>query len=84
MNATLVCTGRGTHDPVTLYIYDGEIPVPDWWRVSARSSVFELVCRSRLGGCGYAPRPSDAAMRALIAAAAGHPSKVLDVSYSGL
>ncbi len=91
MRVILYCTGRGTHEPRELFPYDGEIPVPDSWRASAPHSVFELVCwrshpadrRVSLGGCGYAPRPSDAAMRALINAAADNPVAG-DISYSGL
>ncbi len=93
MRVTLFCTGRGSHkdNPQTLYVYDGEIPVPDSWRVSAPSTVFELVCRRShpadprvpLGGCGYAPRPSDEVMRKLINAVASNPI-LGDISYSGL
>lgn len=84
MKVTLFCTWRKTHAPVAVYVYDGQIPVPDSWRWSAPSTVSELVCwRSHPGGCGYSPRPSDAAMRALINAAAINPI-LGDVSYSGL
>ena len=59
MRVTLFCTGRGSHkdNPQTLYVYDGEIPVPDSWRVSAPSTVFELVCRRshpQIPGCRWA------------------------------
>jgi hypothetical protein len=94
MRITLFCTGRGSHEdnPQTVYVYDGEIPVPGTWGESSRSTVFEFVCRRShpadrrvpLGGCGYSPRPSDEALRKLINAAAAMPGQRLDVSYSGL
>ena len=60
---TLYCTHRGTArqgDPaVIVYVYDGPVPLPDGYSVTLPSSVFELLCDRRIGGCGRSPRPSD-------------------------
>ena len=77
---TLYCTGRGTHDRIDIYPYDGPLPVPDQWtptlvvgrwrawrRRPTPAFVFEMVCPSRRdGGCGRKPRPSDEWLRARI------------------
>jgi hypothetical protein len=81
MTVTLYCTDRGTHDPVIVYVYDGAIPVPSQWVATPRRSELDLLCDRSRGGCGRAPRPGTARLRAVIEAVADTPSAVLaDIS----
>jgi hypothetical protein len=76
MSARLVCTGQGTHRPLTVYAYDGTVPVPAGWSPRLPGSTFDLNCPR----CRFTPRPGDEGMRALIEMATGRPGGVLDVN----
>ncbi len=81
MIVDLHCTGRGTHDPVIVYTYDGPVPLPARWTATVRQEELDLLCDRRRGGCGRAPRPGTARLRAVIEAVAGTPSSALrDIS----
>ena len=60
MIVTFICTGRGTHDPQVVCVYDGDIPVPEYWIAYPRRSEMDLLCDRAKGGCGRAPRPGNA------------------------
>lgn len=77
-SAVLACEGRRsrsgkTHRKVVVYAYDGPIPPAPEWRARVTHSTMDLYC-SR---CGFAPRPGDDGMRALIAMAAAQPDHTL-------
>jgi hypothetical protein len=81
----LYCTGRKTHDPVTVLAYSGKVPIPERWAWSpSPSSVLELLCDRRSGGCGRSPRPGDTPLRKLVEAVADTPSREFDISYWNL
>jgi hypothetical protein len=82
MKVTLICTGRGTHDPVPIYVV--EVPLPDGWAAYPRHSVMDLLCDRAKGGCGRAPRLSNARLRALIEAVADTRSRTFDISFASL
>ena len=84
MIVTFICTGRDTHDPLVVWVYEGEIPVPERWTAYPQRSEMDLLCDRAKGGCGRAPRPGNAALRALVEAAAGHPSRTTDISFARL
>jgi hypothetical protein len=83
MIVTLYCTGRGTARPhrrrVTVYTYDGPVPVPAGWLAYPPGSDLDLACKR----CGLAPRPGNDGMRALIELAASQPHGELDISSRG-
>ena len=70
----LVCGHRGARRPVTVFTYAG--PLPPGWSPRLRGSTFELACAY----CGFAPRPGDEGLRALIELAAARPGAVLDIN----
>lgn len=72
----LVCGHRGKRRPVMVFAYDGPLPIPGNYAPRGQSSTLELRCKY----CGYAPRPGDAGLRALLAIAAGEPGQRLDIN----
>jgi hypothetical protein len=82
VTVTLICTGRGTHDPIPVYIVD--VPLPDGWTAYGRSTVMDLLCDRGAGGCGRSPRLSNARLRALIEAVAATSGKTFDISRASL
>jgi hypothetical protein len=72
----LVCGHRGTRRPVTVYAYDGPLPIPASYTPRGRSSTIELRCPH----CGFAPRPGDGGLRILLTAAASQPATTLDIN----
>jgi hypothetical protein len=72
----LVCGHQGRRRPVTVFAYDGPLPVPAGYTPRGHSSSIELRCRY----CGFAPRPGDEGLRALLSAAAGLPRMTLDIN----
>lgn len=84
MIVTLICTNRDRHDPQVVWVYDGEIPVPEWWTAYPRGSDLDLLCDRAKGGCGYSPRPGTTGLRVLIEAAASDPSRIADISFTNL
>jgi hypothetical protein len=80
----IMCTGRGTHEPVTILSYSGPVPVRDDHEFYPRHSVMDLVCDRASGGCGRAPRLSNARLRHLIDAVAGTPGRRFDISFADL
>ena len=82
MRVTLFCTGRGTHEPMPIYVVD--VPLPDGWTAYGRSTVMDLVCDRASGGCGRAPRLSNGRLRALIEAVADTPARTFDISFASL
>jgi hypothetical protein len=81
MSPQLVCTGRGTHDPVEVYGYDGPWP-PEDPSLFHRGSVIQLDCPDPR--CPRAPRPSRAMLVKLLTAAATRPDGRFDVSMLAL
>ena len=81
---TILCTGRGTHEPVLILVYDGPVPVPGSFDFYPRHSVMDLLCERASGGCGRAPRLSNAQLRQLIDAVAGMPGRQFDISVVDL
>jgi hypothetical protein len=79
-----MCTGRGTHDPVLILVYDGPVPVPGSYDFYPRHSEMDLLCDRAKGGCGRAPRKNNAQLRQLIDAVAGTPARQLDISFAAL
>jgi hypothetical protein len=72
----LACKGRRRgkpHRPDDAYVYDGPWPLPPGWSPRLPGSTFDLKCPR----CGFAPRPGDDGMRALIEMAAGKPGRIL-------
>jgi hypothetical protein len=78
----LICTGRDTHPPVTIAVY--ETPLPPGWTAAPRSSVLDLYCDRAAGGCGRSPRLSTENLRALIEQVADAPEHVFDLSMTSL
>jgi hypothetical protein len=72
----LVCGHRGRRRPVTVFAYDGLLPIPDSYAPRGGGATLELRCRY----CGYAPRPGDKGLRALLSTAAGEPRQTLDIN----
>ena len=72
----LVCGHRGQHRPVTVFAYDGEPPIPASYSPRGSGATIELRCKH----CGFAPRPGDAGLRILLAAAASQPQMTLDIN----
>lgn len=77
-----MCTGRGTHAPAIIWIVD--VPLPERWEAYGRSTVMDLLCDRRSGGCGRAPRLSSPRLRALIEAIADTPGRTFDISLADL
>lgn len=84
MIVTFICTGRGTHDPQVVCVYDGDIPVPEYWIAYPRRSEMDLLCDRAKGGCGRAPRPGNARLRALVDAVADMRERTFDISFADL
>jgi hypothetical protein len=79
---------------VTVYRYDGQVPVPADWAPRPRhvipfglpdgqaglfvtgGSTLDLNCPH----CGFAPRPGDDGLRALLELAASRPGATLDIN----
>ena len=72
----LVCGHRGVHRPVIVYEYDGPWPLPPHYWPRGPHATLDVNCRY----CRFAPRPSDAGMRALVELAASRPGAVLDIN----
>lgn len=72
----LVCGHRGKRRPVTVFAYDGPLPLPEGYSLRGAGSTMELHCRY----CGYAPRPGDEGLRVLLAIAAAMPRMTLDIN----
>lgn len=81
VRVTLVCSGRGTHEPVVVYRYEGPLPWPEDFSPRPRGSEFSLLCEESKGGCGRDIRPGDARLRQLVNAIADTPTQAFDVSY---
>jgi hypothetical protein len=79
-----MCTGRGTHDPVPILVYDGPVPVPEGHDFYSRHSVMDLLCDRASGGCGRAPRLSNPRLRQLVNAVADTPGRTFDISHADL
>lgn len=72
----LVCGHRGHRRPVTVFAYDGPVPVPRDYTPRGRGATLDLRCRY----CGFAPRPGDWGLRVLLNAAAELPGMTLDIN----
>jgi len=72
----LVCGHRGVHRPVTVFAYAGPLPVPPDYTPRTPGSVLDLNCPH----CGFAPRPGDAGLRALLGIAMTRPAMTLDIN----
>lgn len=66
----LVCGHRGTHRPVTVFAC-GAVGSP-----RLRGAALDLNCPH----CGFAPRPGDDGLRALLELAATRPGMTLDIN----
>jgi hypothetical protein len=86
MSVVLYCTGRVTHPPVEIYIYNGPVPVPEDTRFYNEHSIMELYCDRRRGGCGRSPRPGHDWLRELINGVIVNntPGHMFDISYLDL
>ena len=84
MTVTIMCTGRGTHEPVAILVYPGPVPVPESHDFYPRHSVMDLLCDRARGGCGRAPRLSNPDLRQLINAVADTPGRTFDISMASL
>jgi hypothetical protein len=80
----IMCTGRGTHEPMVILAYDGPVPVPEGHAFYPRHSAMDLMCDRAEGGCGRAPRLSNARLRQLIDAVAGRSGRQFDISFVDL
>jgi hypothetical protein len=80
MIVAIMCTGRGTHERVDIYIVP--VPLPDGWTAYGRQTVMDLACDRAKGGCGRAPRLSNARLRTLIEAVADTPGQTFDISFA--
>jgi hypothetical protein len=69
---------------VLILVYDGPVPVPESYDFYPRYSVMDLLCDRASGGCGRAPRMSNAQLRRLIDAVAATPGRQLDISLADL
>lgn len=76
MMIRLTCGHRGKRRPVTVFAYDGPVPLPDGYTPRMPGASIELRCKY----CGYAPRPGDEGLRTLLALAAGEPGQRLDIN----
>lgn len=85
MTVTITCTGRGTHQPAPILVYGGSVPVPEsYYFYGPHSMVMDLLCDRASGGCGRAPRLSNARLRKLIEAVADTPGRIFDISMADL
>jgi hypothetical protein len=80
----IMCTGRGAHEPVVILAYGGPLPVPEDHEFYPRRSAMDLLCDRAAGGCGRAPRLSNARLRQLIDAVAARPGRQFDISFADL
>jgi hypothetical protein len=80
----IMCAGRGTHEPMLILVYDGPIPVPESFDFYPRNSEMDLLCDRAKGGCGRAPRLTNARLRQLIDAVAVTPGRQFDISFADL
>ena len=78
MIVTFICTDRGTHERVDIYIV--QVPLPEGWAAYPGHSEMDLACDR----CGRAPRLSNSRLRALIESVAETPSKTFDISLADL
>jgi len=76
MAVQLVCGHGGWRRPVVILRYEGPLPVPQGYSPRGRGATFELRCSY----CGFAPRPGDEGLRALLTLAAASPAATLDIS----
>lgn len=72
----LVCGHRGQHRPVTVFAYNGPLPIPGDYSPRGSGATLELRCPH----CGFAPRPGDFGLRILLKAAADEPGETLDIN----
>ncbi|HEY1002855.1 MAG TPA: hypothetical protein VGD83_24755 [Streptosporangiaceae bacterium] len=67
-----------------ILIYDGPVPVPEGLDFFPAHSEMDLLCDRAKGGCGRAPRLSNARLRQLIDAVAARPGRQFDISFVDL
>ncbi len=84
VTVTIMCPGRGTHEPVVILAYSGPVPVQDDRDFYPRHSEMDLLCDRARGGCGRGPRLSNPRLRQLVNAVADTPRRTFDISLADL